>query len=63
MSLWLGLDPDDAHADARHLEHLVLELLAQVGLDADLVLTHVVRGPSAPRAAATSRVPDRKSVV
>lgn len=57
MSLWLGLDPDDAHADARHLEHLVLELLAQVGLDADLVLTHVVRGPSAPRAAATSRVP------
>ncbi len=59
MSLWLGLDPDDPDADARHLDHVVVELLERVGLDADLVLTHVVRGTGAPRCAATARVPSR----
>lgn len=63
-SLWLGLDPADPQADERHVEHLVLDLLHTVQVEADLVLTHVVTAAgSLPRNAASARLVGRAADV
>lgn len=59
-ALWLGLDPQDPHAEERHLEHLVLDLLQDLGLAAPLVLTHLVRTQGMPRTAASARLTGRR---
>ncbi len=43
-TLWLGLDPADGGVDERHVEHVVLDLLAELTVESDLVCTHVVTG-------------------
>jgi len=61
--LWLGLDPVDSAVEERHLEHVVLDLLAALAVEADLVLTHVVRSAGAPRTAASVRLTGRGDVL
>lgn len=43
-TLWLGLDPADGEVDESHVEHVVLDLLAELTVEFDLVCTHVVTG-------------------
>ena len=54
---WLGLDPGDGGADERHVEHVVLELVHALGLDADLVCTHTVAVDGVVRKVASVRLP------
>ncbi|MDQ3664680.1 MAG: hypothetical protein M3353_08500 [Actinomycetota bacterium] len=57
--LWLGLDPADGGVDERHLEHQVLDLLAGLHVEADLVCTHVVVSQGLTCVAASVRLAGR----
>lgn len=60
-ALWLALDPEDPQQEERHLEHVVLDLLHDLGLAAPLVLTHLVRTQGVPRTAASAELTGRRA--